>query len=104
MCAAACNALFADLLTRLYRDFPELEKWDRGLLVGAGLDFVAEASARMGRKDWALLVGGVMLAWLLESLVPPETVQHIFSTLSEGVRHLVEGEPWAGLTQLPRGP
>jgi molybdopterin synthase sulfur carrier subunit len=31
----------ADLLARLYRDFPELEKWDRNLLVGAGLDFVA---------------------------------------------------------------
>jgi molybdopterin converting factor small subunit len=31
----------AELLTRLYRDFPELEKWDRNLLVGAGLDFVA---------------------------------------------------------------
>jgi molybdopterin synthase sulfur carrier subunit len=31
----------ADLLGRLYRDFPELEKWDRNLLVGAGLDFVA---------------------------------------------------------------
>ena len=30
----------ADLLTRLYCDFPELEKWDRRLLVGAGLDFV----------------------------------------------------------------
>jgi molybdopterin synthase sulfur carrier subunit len=31
----------ADLLARLYRDFPELEKWDRNLLVGAGLEFVA---------------------------------------------------------------
>ena len=31
----------ADLLTLLYRDFPELEKWDHGLLVGAGLTFVA---------------------------------------------------------------
>ena len=30
----------ADLLARLYRDFPELEKWDRNLLVGAGLEFV----------------------------------------------------------------
>ena len=30
----------ADLLARLYRDFPELEKWDRSLLVGAGVDFV----------------------------------------------------------------
>jgi molybdopterin converting factor small subunit len=35
------GASVADLLTRLYRDFPELEKWDRGLLVGAGIDFVA---------------------------------------------------------------
>ena len=35
------GTLVADLLTRLYRDFPELEKWDHGLLVGAGLDFVA---------------------------------------------------------------
>jgi molybdopterin converting factor small subunit len=31
----------AGLLARLYRDFPELKKWDRNLLVGAGLDFVA---------------------------------------------------------------
>jgi molybdopterin converting factor small subunit len=31
----------ADLLARLYRDFPDLEKWDRNILVGAGLDFVA---------------------------------------------------------------
>jgi molybdopterin synthase sulfur carrier subunit len=31
----------AALLARLYRDFPELEKWDRNLLVGVGLDFVA---------------------------------------------------------------
>ncbi|HEY3662886.1 MAG TPA: MoaD/ThiS family protein [Chthoniobacterales bacterium] len=30
----------ADLLARLYRDFPPLEKWDRNLLVGVGVDFV----------------------------------------------------------------
>jgi molybdopterin converting factor small subunit len=30
-----------DLLARLYRDFPDLEKFDRTILVGAGLDFVA---------------------------------------------------------------
>jgi len=35
------GASVADLLARLYRDCPELEKWDRNLLVGAGLDFVA---------------------------------------------------------------
>ena len=35
------GASVADLLARLYRDFPDLEKWDRNILVGAGLDFVA---------------------------------------------------------------
>ncbi len=30
----------AELLARLYRDFPALAKWDRNLLVGVGVDFV----------------------------------------------------------------
>jgi molybdopterin converting factor small subunit len=30
----------ADLLARLYLDFPELAKWDRNILVGVGVDFV----------------------------------------------------------------
>ncbi len=31
----------AELLARLYRDFPALEQWDRNLLIGVGVDFVA---------------------------------------------------------------
>ncbi len=31
----------AELLARLYRDFPALAQWDRNLLVGVGVDFVA---------------------------------------------------------------
>lgn len=31
----------AQLLARLYRDFPALAQWDRNLLVGVGVDFVA---------------------------------------------------------------
>ena len=30
----------AQLLARLYRDFPALAQWDRNLLVGVGVDFV----------------------------------------------------------------
>ncbi len=30
----------AELLARLYLDFPELAKWDRNILVGVGVDFV----------------------------------------------------------------
>jgi molybdopterin converting factor small subunit len=34
------GATVADLLDRLYRTHPALKKWDRNLLVGAGLEFV----------------------------------------------------------------
>jgi sulfur-carrier protein len=36
----AAGATVADLLAQLYRAYPALEKWDRNLLIGAGVDFV----------------------------------------------------------------
>ena len=45
----------ADLLKRLYRDFPGLEKWDRGLLVGAGLDFVARDHVIQANDEIAIM-------------------------------------------------
>ena len=34
------GATAADLLAQLYRAYPALEKWDRNLLIGAGVEFV----------------------------------------------------------------
>jgi MoaD family protein len=34
------GATVADLLAHLYRSYPALEKWDRNLLIGAGVEFV----------------------------------------------------------------
>jgi molybdopterin converting factor small subunit len=34
------NATVADLLAQLYADSPGLKKWDRTILVGAGVEFV----------------------------------------------------------------
>ena len=34
------GATAVDLLAQLYRAHPALEKWDRNLLLGAGVDFV----------------------------------------------------------------
>jgi molybdopterin converting factor small subunit len=34
------GATVADLLAQLYLAHPALEKWDRNILVGAGMDFV----------------------------------------------------------------
>ncbi|MEO8045281.1 MAG: MoaD/ThiS family protein [Spartobacteria bacterium] len=38
--ALPAGSIVADLLAQLYREHPALEKWDRNLLIGAGLDFV----------------------------------------------------------------
>ncbi len=35
------GATAADLLAQLYRAHPALEKWERNILVGAGIEFVA---------------------------------------------------------------
>ena len=34
------GATVADLLAQLYQAHPALEKWDRNLLIGAGVEFV----------------------------------------------------------------
>ncbi len=40
----------AELLARLYRDFPALVAWDRNLLVGVGVDFVGR-DHQLGPND-----------------------------------------------------
>ena len=37
----ASNATVAELLRELYARFPKLKKWDRNILVGVGVEFVA---------------------------------------------------------------
>lgn len=54
----------------------------------AGLAHIQESAKRLGRKDWRLLVGGVMLGLIVEALVPPEVIQELFQTVWEGLSYL----------------
>ncbi len=67
----------------------------------ARLDEAAEASRRIGRKDWLLLFCGVMFTVIVTNLLPPEAVQHILAMALHGLDHLFSG---GGLPQLPPGP
>ena len=51
------GALVSDLLAQLYRDFPELEKWDAHIRVAVGVEWVA--------RDYALRDGDGV------SIMPP---------------------------------
>jgi len=51
----AVNATVADLLARLYVRYPELEKWDRNILVGAGVEFVERAHVLQPNDEIAIM-------------------------------------------------
>jgi hypothetical protein len=65
----------------------------------ARLDVIEAAAGRIGRKDWLLLVGGVMAGVIITDLLPPGAVRHILLMLLHGLEHLFGG--WDLPPQLP---
>jgi hypothetical protein len=55
------------------------------------LDEAAEASTRIGRKDWLLLFGGTILNLIVTDTITPGVAGHIFRTVVQGVIHLFTG-------------
>jgi len=55
------------------------------------LDEVAEASERIGRKDWLLLFGGTIFNLIVTDTVTPGVAGHIFTTVIHGLMHLFTG-------------
>jgi hypothetical protein len=47
-----------------------------------------EASGRVGRKDWVLMLEGAALNLFITDLIPAHTVQHILVTALTGLGHL----------------
>jgi len=52
------------------------------------LDETADASTRMGRKDWLLLFGGTVFNLIVTDTVTPGVAGHIFTTVVQGIAHL----------------
>ena len=58
------------------------------------LDYVVEASHRLGRKDWFLLFAGVIFTYL-PTLLPPEAIRDMSLGLLKAIGHL------QGFSDLP---
>jgi hypothetical protein len=70
------------------------------LLVEAKLDEIESAAGRIGRKDWLLLLFGVMFEVIVTGLLPPDIVQHILTIALDGLDQLFGGDSPA---RLPPG-
>lgn len=83
----------------------ELLSETQRMSVLAKLDDMATAAGRVGRKDWLLMFGGVVLSVLMEQLLPKDAVWDIISTVGRDLGHLFSR---TGLTPLlpttPPGP
>ena len=55
------------------------------------LDEAAEASKRMGRKDWLLLFSGTIFTLIVTDIVTPGVAEHIFTMVIYGLIHLFTG-------------
>jgi hypothetical protein len=64
------------------------------------LDYLLEASKRVGRKDWRILVGGTLLTMLTDAILPTKTTHTIFLHLLDSVGHLL-GHPLPKLLPSP---
>jgi hypothetical protein len=55
------------------------------------LDEAAEASKRMGRKDWFLLFSGTIFTLIVSDIVTPAVAEHIFTMAVQALIHLLIG-------------
>jgi hypothetical protein len=52
------------------------------------LDHIEEASRRLGRKDWLMLLNGAVFSLILTDLITPPVAQHILLMVFHGLGHL----------------
>lgn len=87
----------SDELTQISRQLREIKNQiketysfgeDQLELIDARFDEAEEASRRMGRKDWLLLFGGVLLTLIVSGILTPEAVQHVLLHIAHGIGHL----------------
>jgi hypothetical protein len=55
------------------------------------LDEVIEASKHMGRKDWLVMVGGIIFTLIITATVSAGLGEHIFIMVIQGLAHLFTG-------------
>ncbi len=55
--------------------------------IEARLDYIAEASERIGRKDWLMMFYGTVFNQMVTDTITPQVAQHIFVLVVHGLGH-----------------
>lgn len=53
------------------------------------LDYLVDAAKRVGRRDWLLMLAGVMLSYVLAVELPPQTARDILDTFLRGIARIL---------------
>lgn len=62
-------------------------------LLDEKLDYLVDASRRVGRKDWLLITAGAMLSFVLGAALPPDAVSDVLGTLLTSIGHVLGHGP-----------
>ena len=62
-------------------------------IVESRVHYLEEASTRVGRKDWAVLLGGALTSVALNAALPPDKVQEMFRFAAQVLGWLLGGAP-----------
>ena len=68
-------------------------------LLDERLDYLVDATKRAGRRDWLLMLGGVMLSYVLAVELPPEAAREVLNAFLLGIARILGRE----LPELPGG-
>jgi hypothetical protein len=68
-------------------------------LLDERLDYLVDAAKRVGRRDWLLMLAGVILTYVLAVELPPEAARDILDTLLRGIARILGQE----FPELPGG-
>jgi hypothetical protein len=52
------------------------------------LDDAGQASARLGRKDWAMMLYGAVMSTLVTDAVPPNVIHAVLGAIVHGIAHI----------------
>lgn len=69
--------------------------------IEAQLDYLIEASERIGRTDWRGLLVGTLLGLVVQAIVPPEPIRQVMFIVLRGLAGLFGGD---AIPELPGSP